>query len=253
MPRWFRSPILPALALVAVLAAAALAFHFFPVIDWASDARKFVESRGLSAALLYALGYAVCNMLLLPGGVLGLAGGFFFGLWWGFATVLVGNVLGAAGAMAMSRWIFRGFVRRKIAHRPQLAALDRAIAREGGKIVVLSQLHPLFPTSLLNYLYGITRLPFWKCLGWVLLGQAPGLFFYSYLGTLGQLGLNLARGDSNPTPKEYVLWGAGLLTSLVLTIWLGRIALRLLKASRTPGTDSSPPKKGRTGSAMSRS
>jgi len=68
-----------------------------------------------------------------------------------------------------------------------MEALEPAVAREGWKIILLSQLHPLFPTSLLNYLYGLTRIRFRTCMLWVAIGQAPGLFLYAYVGTLGQL------------------------------------------------------------------
>ena len=75
--------------------------------------------------------------------------------------------------------------------------------REGWKIIFLSQLNPLFPTSLLNYLYGLTAIRFRTCILWVAIGQAPGLFLYAYVGTLGQLGLNLVRGKSHPRVIEY--------------------------------------------------
>jgi uncharacterized membrane protein YdjX (TVP38/TMEM64 family) len=110
-----------------------------------------------------------------------------------------------------------------------LEALEPAVEREGWKIILLSQLHPLFPTSLLNYLYGLTTIRFRTCMLWVAIGQAPGLFLYAYLGTLGQLGLNLVRGKSHPRLIEYFLWGGGLLTSVIVLLLLGRIALRLLK------------------------
>ena len=64
---------------------------------------------------------------------------------------------------------------------------------------------------------------------WVAVGQAPGLFLYAYLGTLGQLGLNLVRGKSHPLAIEYLIWGGGLLSSIVVLMLIGRVALRLLR------------------------
>jgi len=66
-----------------------------------------------------------------------------------------------------------------------------------------------------------------------------GLFLYTYIGTLGQLGLNLLRGKSHPRVIEYWVWGGGLLLSVVVLTLLGRISLRLLqeteeKASTAP-------------------
>jgi uncharacterized membrane protein YdjX (TVP38/TMEM64 family) len=67
---------------------------------------------------------------------------------------------------------------------------------------------------------------------WVAIGQAPGLFLYSYLGTLGQLGLNLARGKTHPRAGEYLIWLGGFATAAVVLVLLGRIALRLLQQAQ---------------------
>jgi hypothetical protein len=67
------------------------------------------------------------------------------------------------------------------------------------------------------------------CMLWVAIGQAPGLFLYSYLGTLGQLGLNLARGKTHPRAIEYWVWLGGFASAAVILILLGRIALRVLQ------------------------
>jgi uncharacterized membrane protein YdjX (TVP38/TMEM64 family) len=206
-----------------------LASRFFPVADWIAQVQQKVMHLGAWSAIWYPLLYAACNVLLLPGGLLSVGGGFFFGLWWGFLIVLIGNVGGAAISFVLSRWIGRRWLRPKILRNATLEALEPAVEREGWKIVLLSQLHPLFPTSLLNYLYGLTTVRFRTCILWVAIGQAPGLFLYAYVGTLGQLGLNLLRGKSHPRVIEYWAWGGGLLLSLVALALLGRISLRLLR------------------------
>lgn len=202
----------------------------FPVVDWLAEIQQRVMHLGAWSAICYPLLYASCNVLLLPGGALSIGGGFFFGLWWGFLIVLVGNVSGAAISFWISRLIGRQWLHRRLLRNPRLKALEPAVRREGWKIILLSQLHPLFPTSLLNYLYGLTSIRFRTCMLWVAIGQAPGLFLYVYLGTLGQLGLNLFRGKSHPRLFEYVIWGGGLLTLILALSMMGRMALRLLRA-----------------------
>lgn len=203
--------------------------RFFPVTDILAEVQERVMKWGAWSAICYPLLYACCNVLLLPGGVLSIGGGFFFGLWWGFLIVLVGNVGGAAISFFISRWIGNRWLRRRLMRNATLEALEPAVQREGWKIILLSQLHPLFPTSLLNYLYGLTKIRFRTCMLWVAIGQAPGLFLYAYLGTLGQLGLKLVRGQTHPRAVEYLIWGGGLATSVIVLMLLGRIALRLLK------------------------
>jgi uncharacterized membrane protein YdjX (TVP38/TMEM64 family) len=203
--------------------------RFFPLADMLASVQQQVMHWGAWSAICYPLLYACCNVLLLPGGFLSVGGGFFFGLWWGFLIVLVGNVGGAAISFFISRWVGNRWLRPRLMRNATLEALEPAVRREGWKIILLSQLHPFFPTSLLNYLYGLTQIRFRTCMLWVTIGQAPGLFLYTYLGTLGQLGLNLARGRTHPRAIEYLIWGGGLLASIVVLLLIGRIALRLLK------------------------
>jgi uncharacterized membrane protein YdjX (TVP38/TMEM64 family) len=215
------------------LAVLGLALFFssraFPLMDILAEIQQHVMRWGVWSAIWYPFLYAGCNLLLLPGGVLSVGAGFFFGLWWGFLIALLGNVGGAAIAFFISRWIGRDWLKRKLSRNRTLVALEPAIEKEGWKIILLSQLHPFFPTSLLNYLYGLTQIRFRTCMLWIAIGQAPGLFLYSYLGTLGQLGLNLARGKSHPKTIEYWIWLSGFATAAITLIVLGRIALRILK------------------------
>jgi uncharacterized membrane protein YdjX (TVP38/TMEM64 family) len=171
-------------------------------------------------------------VLFLPGGILSLGGGFFFGLWWGTLLVLIGNLLGAAVAFFVGHKLGRKFVRKRILRDPRWAALDGAIAKQGPRIIFFSQLNPLFPTSLFNYLYGITKVRFWECLKWVALGRLPGIFLYCYLGTLGQLGIRILRGESEPGPMEYALWGGGLLLTVGVAALLGRTAAKVIEDYR---------------------
>ncbi|MDQ3119661.1 MAG: TVP38/TMEM64 family protein [Verrucomicrobiota bacterium] len=206
--------------------------RFFPIADILGSVQERVMRWGAWSAICYPLLYACCNVLLLPGGFLSIGGGFFFGLWWGFLVILIGNVAGAALSFYISRWVGNKWLRPRLLRNATLEALEPAVEREGWKIILLSQLHPLFPTSLLTYLYGLTRMRFRTCMLWVAIGQAPGLFLYAYLGTLGQLGLKLVRGQTHPRAIEYLFWGGGLLLSVVILVLLGRIALRLLQEAQ---------------------
>ena len=213
------------LAAVAVLIALLMLLSwFFPIVDLIARAQQQVMDWGAWSAVGYPLLFAFCNLLLLPGGVLSVGSGFFFGLWWGFFIVFLGNSVAAAISFGLSRWLGRRGFGRHIAQSRTLKMLEPFVEREGWKIICLSQLHPLFPASLLNYLFGLTRIPFRTYIFWTSLGRAPGLFLYTYLGTLGQLGLNVARGKSHPRVVEYWTWGGAFITTALLFILLTRVA-----------------------------
>src|SRR5262252_8036217 len=212
--------------------------RFFPVTDLVETVQQRVASWGVWGAICYPLLFAACNMLLLPGGILAVGGGFFFGLWWGFLIVFVGNAISTAISFALSRFVAKRWFRQRFASNPTLNALGPAVERESWKIILLSQLHPLFPTSLLNYFYGLTRIRLRTYMLWASIGRVPGLFFYAYIGTLGQFAVRVMRGRSYPRTVEYWIWGGAFMTTVLLLLVLGRVARRAIQASSEPVADS---------------
>ncbi len=236
-----RAVLLQLSSLILIVAAIWIAGNYFPVADWIARLQQQVMHLGIWSAVCYPLLYACCNVLLLPGGLLSVGGGFFFGLWWGFLIILVGNLTGAAISFFLSRVIGRKLLPSKLLQNNTIASIEPAVKKEGWKLILLSQLHPVFPTSLLNYVYGLTTIRFRTCLLWVAIGQAPGLFLYAYIGTLGQLGLNVMRGKTHPRQIEFWLWGGGLLLSAIILIAAGRVALRLLQQIEQPTAQTGTP------------
>ena len=217
--------------LIIVIASFLLLSHFFPVVDLVVDLQRRVLGLGAWSAICYPLLFAGCNVLLLPGGILCVGAGFFFGLWWGFLIVLLGNSIGAAISFAVSRWLGARWLQQRRAASPMFGVLKKAVEQDAWKIIFLTQLHPLFPTSLLNYLYGLTPIRFGSYMLWTTVGRAPGLFLYTYLGTLGQLGIKLALGKTHPRVIEYWTWGGAFLVTALLFIVLTRVALKAVQES----------------------
>src|SRR2546429_9593135 len=232
MPKVPRALYWQAAALLLVIALVWALSRFFPVVDFIAMLQRRVMSLGAWAAIWYPLLFAACNILLLPGGILAVGSGFFFGLWWGFLIVFAGNIVGTAISFGLSRSIARRWFQQRLLRNPTLRALEPAVERESWKIIVLSQLHPLFPTSLLNYFYGLTRIRFSSYMFWASVGRVPGLFLYSYIGTLGQLAVRIMRSRSYPRMIEYWIWGGALVTTILLLVVLGRIAYRIIQASQ---------------------
>ena len=232
MVRTRRAVYLQLAVFAAVMALLLVLSRFFPLVDLVAAAQQHVLRWGPWGAMCYPLLFALCNLLLLPGGILCVGAGFFFGLWWGFSMVFLGNAIAAAISFILSRSLARNWFRRKLSGNSTFQALGPAVEQEGWKIIFLSQLHPLFPTSLLNYLFGLTQIPFRTYMFWTSIGRAPGLFLYAYLGTLGQYGFNLARGKSHPRVMEYWIWGGAFVIAALLLSLLRRIAVRRIERSQ---------------------
>src|SRR5437588_11796167 len=141
-------------------------------------------------------------------------------------------MVATAISFALSRFVARRWFKRTLSRNATLRSLGPAVERESWKIILLSQLHPLFPTSLLNYFYGLTRIQFSTYMLWASIGRVPGLFLYVYVGTLGQFAVRIMRGKSYPRIIEYWIWGGAFVTTALLLVLLGRLAYRAIQTSQ---------------------
>jgi len=202
------------------LIALGAAWYFLPVKDWVETFTGWVEQRGAWGYVVFILAYAVATVCFFPGSVMTIGAGLAFGLWRGFAVVSAGATLGAALAFLVARYFVRSRVEKAAKDNPKFAAMDEAIGKEGWKMVVLLRLSPLLPFNLSNYLYGVTKISFWPYLTASWVGMLPGTFLYVYLGAAGKE----ASDGSSSEPWKWVLLGAGLVATVVVTIWISRLA-----------------------------
>lgn len=207
------------IALVVVLLAVGVAWHFLPVKEWVAAFNQWVEGKGVFGYLLFILAYAVATVLFFPGSLMTIGAGLAFGLWRGFLVVSAGSTLGAALAFLVARYFIRGRVEKAAKDNPKFSAIDEAIGREGWKMVALLRLSPLLPFNLSNYLYGVTRIGFWPYLGASWVGMLPGTLLYVYLGAAGKQASSGGGG-----PLKWTFFGAGLIATVFVTIWISRLA-----------------------------
>jgi uncharacterized membrane protein YdjX (TVP38/TMEM64 family) len=187
----------------------------------------WVDGLGPWAPAAFVLGYAVATVAFVPGSLLTLTAGAVFGLVWGTVYAWTGATLGAGAAFLIARYCARGWVERKLEGKPRFQELDRSIGRDGGKIVALLRLAPIFPFVLLNYALGLTRVRFVHYL-WACLAMVPGTLLYVYYGYVGRQAL--AGAGEGKTVWDWVLLGVGLLAVLAVTVIITRKARRALAA-----------------------
>lgn len=185
------------------------------ILDW-------VQQQGIWAPILFILVYAGAAVAFIPGSILTLSAGAIFGVVKGAALVSVASTTAAAISFLLGRFALRGWIERKLAHKPAFKAIDEAVAREGWKMVLLLRLSPVFPFSLLNYGLGLTRIGFWPALLASWIGMMPGTILYVYLGSIAKV----AAGETTTARKA--LYAVGLLATLAVTVWITRIAKRAL-------------------------
>ncbi len=209
-------------ALLVLVAAAA--FLWLPVGEWIEAGAGRAQGMGASGILFFAALYAVATVFAIPGSALTLIAGGAFGFAEGTLAVWTGAVAGLSLAFLAARHLARDRVARWLAAKPPFAAVDRAVAAEGGKIVLLTRLTPVFPFTLLNYAYGLTGVKFSSYLFASAGGILPGTSFYLYLGS------SAARTVSGQAETLELLLRLGGLTAFSLvTILITRIARKALR------------------------
>ena len=205
---------------LSVAVALVIAARFFHAQDLLRRVLDWIGQFGPWGAIIFIATYIVATVLFIPGSVLTLGAGAVFGVVWGSIYASISATLGATCAFLVSRYLARAAVARKIEGNERFAAIDRAVASEGWKIVGLTRLSPVFPFTLLNYAFGLTKVSLRDYFFASWLGMMPGTVMYVYLGSLARAG----AGGQQRTPAQWALYGVGLLATIVVTVFITRIA-----------------------------
>jgi len=192
---------------------------------------EWVEGLGFWGPLIFMLGYIVATVAFIPGSLLTLAAGAIFGIGMGVVYTFVGASIGATLAFLVSRHLARGAIEKRLEGNERFAAIDRAVAREGLKIVTLLRLSPVFPFNLLNYGLGLTQV---RLRDYVLacFGMLPGTLLYIYYGKLaGDVAALAAGAETDRGAGYWTVLILGLLATLAVTTIVTRIARASLRVA----------------------
>ena len=200
----------------ALLAILALGWYLLPVGLWLGDLREWIVGLGLRGVAIFVAIYIVGAVVLAPEALLTIVAGFAYGFW-GLPIVVVAATIGASLAFLIARYLARDRVQLLLARRRNLAAIDRAVAEDGWKIVALLRLSPAIPFNLQNYLFGVTAVPFTHFVLATFAGIIPGTALYTYVGVLGN-----AAGEVGPV--KWALFAAGLAATVVVAVLIARKA-----------------------------
>jgi len=215
------------LGLALLLAGALLLWSLLPVREWLEALRIWILGLGFAGIAAFVAIYIVGAVMLAPVVLLTVMAGFAYGFW-GLPIVLVAATTGAAFAFLIARYLARERVRAAMARRRDLAALDRAVAEEGWKIVGLLRLSPLVPFNLQNYAFGATGIPFMHFVAATFFGIIPGTALYIYLGVLGG-----AAGEAGPL--KWAFFALGLIATIAVTALIARKARQKLREAGLAG------------------
>jgi uncharacterized membrane protein YdjX (TVP38/TMEM64 family) len=217
--------------LVALLVVAGLLtlFHFLPLEVWIKQLLSYVRGLGAWGYVLFILAYVACCVFLVPAFTLTVGAGAIYGFAIGSALVITGASLGAAAAFFLARTILRARVQKMAEGNRKFAALDRAIAEKGARIVFLVRLSPLFPFTWLNYAFGLTGIRPIPYLVATFFGIIPGTLAFVWATATAT-----AAATGSATTTKLALNIAGAVIAVAVAILVARIAT---SAIRKAGVD----------------
>ena len=175
--------------------------------------------------LVFVLVYVFWVAFLLPGSWLSMLSGFLYGTWLGSSIVFAGAFIGAHLTFYLGRTFFREWAQKKVSNFPKVQIMEKAVKREGLKVILLTRLSPLFPFGLLNFTYGLSEVKIRDfTLGMV--GIIPGTILYCSLGSLALKISNFGEVLSGRSETSTFIWS---LISILSTILIVILVLRSIR------------------------
>ena len=204
-------------------------------LKWLTASQTEFQGLGWGGVLAYAGVIVVVQFCLAPLSPVAIAGGFIFGLGRGYVAITIGTAVGAALNFLLARYLARGFIARRLAQSGKYRLIDRAIGREGWKIIALLRFCPI-PFGFANFAYGLTAIPFWPYFLATVVAIIPGNIFFVWLGATAHAGVEALVGAGRPRhPLEYVLMIAGLIAAFAAMTYISKVA-RAALTEQSPAT-----------------
>ena len=167
-------PILLLIVLIAILVLAKV----FNVGEKLGALRDWLVTLGPWGPLVFILIYIVAVVAALPGAAITIAAGALFGSVLGVILVNIGATIGASLAFLIGRYFAREAVVNWLSKSDKFRKLDQLTEEHGDIMVALTRLVPIFPFNLLNYGFGLTKVPFWTYVFYTWLCTLPGTILY---------------------------------------------------------------------------
>jgi uncharacterized membrane protein YdjX (TVP38/TMEM64 family) len=210
-------------ALLLILTAILIAFHFLPITTWLRDFQTYVRGLGAMGYVVYIIVYALCVVAFVPASILTLGAGAIFGFAGGTIVVIIGATIGATLAFLLARTVMRKRVEKMTASNAKFRALDRAIAGEGMKIVFLVRLAVVFPFTYINYAFGLTAISLWRYVLATFLGIMPATAAFVFASSVAT---KAATGETTSITK--IIYIAGGVFAVLASVLIGRIATKAI-------------------------
>lgn len=221
-----RKPVLVVL-LVLSISLGWVAIHY-PLADWLVSYAGWARANPLYSVPLFVLVFVIVTVLMAPGWILTVLGGYLYGWLAGTAIVSVASLAGAVAAFLAGRILMRDWVLARARKFPRFNALYKAIQHRGFEVIFLTRVSAVFPYNLLNYLYGLTHVDLGRYALATWLGMIPVITLYVFVGATADDFVALARGEAQTGNAGIAISVLAVFAMLLVLVILTRTAARIL-------------------------
>lgn len=209
-----------------------VAIALLPVAPIVVELNQLFDRLGPLGLVVFELLYVVNAVLLGPAWLLALVAGLAFGLVKGILFVWVAATIAAGAAFLIARYLARKRVERVARKNENFEAVDRAIAKNGWKVVLLLRISPFFPYTIANYLYGLTAVRFWPYLVASAIGILPMVAIYVSIGAAGREAVEAAASGGPGSTAEWIVFAVGVACTVGAAFLITKGAKRELETMR---------------------
>lgn len=210
-----------------------------------------VRGLGFWSVPLLILCESVAFLLLLPISPLHVGIGFIFGPWAGGLIAWIAYAVGCVPPFLLARIPMLAERFRSMRRRADvLDGVFCAVESEPFKLIVCLRLSPMLPSTLNSYLLGLTNVKLSAYFLASLVGSAPNVCAYVYIGTMLESLADIAAGRVKRSPLSWALLLTGGVATVAMLVYVSRAATRRVNAARRnnvsaahgeqPGTASKP-------------
>jgi uncharacterized membrane protein YdjX (TVP38/TMEM64 family) len=138
------------------------------------ELQHWIQSLGLWGPIAFFVIYLGAVIATIPGTIFGVIAGALFGSVIGVILISIASTVGASITFLLARYFARDAVAQWLSKNKTMKRLDQLTEDHGMIMVGLTRLIPLFPFTLLNYGFGLTRVSFKTYVFWSWLCMIPG-------------------------------------------------------------------------------
>jgi len=208
---------------------------------------NLVRRRPFKGVVVFIIFYTFTTILFVPGSMLTLGAGLVFSQCFGQVVgiavaslaVWIGSAVGSWISFLIARYLLFDVVQSWVVKYPTMKAVHRAISENGLTIICLLRMSPIVPWGPLNYMMGVTSMPF-KLYMLSSLSMIPDTVAFVYFGAIidslklltdKHADVESEEESSHTELCDWLMTVSGLFTTFVAVVILAVYSSKLLKKS----------------------